>query len=167
MSSEAKPEAKPAEAPEKKKSGAGGIIALIIPAILSAGAAYGGTRAAVGKGGGGGGGHEEAKPEVHVKAPGPTQNLEPFLLTLKDEAGKAHPMKMTIAIEFDASLHEEPKNLIPRLRDAILSFLRTLTYEQISDQEHFEKIRTEMLEKCRHAGAPLAERILVTDFVIQ
>jgi hypothetical protein len=44
---------------------------------------------------------------------------------------------------------------------------RTLPLEQATDPAHVEKLRTELVERARRVGAVNAERILVTDFVIQ
>jgi flagellar basal body-associated protein FliL len=167
MSTEAKPEEKKtAEAPPAKKSGGPGILGILLPALIAGGAAFGGARVAAGHAPAAA--HAEPAEKHHVvKAPGPTQALEPFLVTVHDANHKGHPMKMTVAIEFDAQSHDDPKNLVPRLRDTILTYLRSVTYEQLVDGEHNEKMRTEMLERCRAAGAGSAEKILITDFVVQ
>jgi len=179
MSSEAKTDEKAegkdaaaAAAAPKKPSAIGGILKLVIPAIFAAGAAYGGTHFAAAKappaGGGHGGGDEHAPKVVHhAKPPGPTLPLEPFLVTLFDANKKSHPMKMTIAIEFDPTTHEDIKTFGPRIRDVVLTFLRNMTHEQATDPGYIEKLRTELIEKCQKAGAVTAERILVTDFVVQ
>ncbi len=76
-------------------------------------------------------------------------------------------MKMSIAVEFDAHTKEELKNFVPRIRDAILGYLRTLTHEQATDPAQVEKLRHELTALCKGAGAATAERIPVTDFVVQ
>ncbi|MBX3264982.1 MAG: flagellar basal body-associated FliL family protein, partial [Labilithrix sp.] len=80
---------------------------------------------------------------------------------------KPHPMKMSIAVEFAANTTEDLKSFVPRIRDAVLTYLRTVTHEQVTDPGHVEKMRADLLERCRAAGAGSAERILVTDFVVQ
>ncbi|MBX3206250.1 MAG: flagellar basal body-associated FliL family protein [Labilithrix sp.] len=170
MSTETKPTPPAPEAPAatpKKPSPIGGLFRILVPALLAAGAAYGGTRASAA--------HPPpaAAPEhapAHApssKPPGPTLPLEPFLMTLFDASKKPHPMKMSIAVEFDPHTTEDLKNLVPRIRDAVLTYLRTLTHEQVTDPAHVEKMRAELIERCRAAGANTAERILVTDFVVQ
>lgn len=157
----------------KKGGGAGGFFKILIPALLAAGASYGGTRYAkaqnaivVVKE------KEEAEhgKKRHEEAPGPTLSLEPFLLSVFDAQHKPHPMKLTVAVEFNAKAaggHDDPKLFMPRIRDAVLSYLRSMTYEQVTDPQHFSKIRVELLAHCKEVGAEQAEKILVTDFVIQ
>lgn len=168
-------EAKPAAAP-KKPSAVGGILKILIPAVLAAGASYGGTRYAkaqnaivVIKE------KEEAEhgKKRHEEPPGPTLTLEPFLLSVFDAQHKAHPMKMSVAVEFNAKAGGgehgggDPKTFQPRIRDAVLSYLRGMSYEDVTDREKFSKIRVELLAHCKEAGAEAAEKVLVTDFVIQ
>jgi flagellar basal body-associated protein FliL len=172
-----------APAAPKKPSAVGGILKVVFPALLAAGAAYGGTRFAAAKapapaaaaGSDHAGGHGDPHGESSAgrryipKPPGPTLPLDPFLVTLFDGNRKSHAMKMSVAIEFDPhpQTHDDPKTLVPRIRDAILAHLRTLTHEQVSDSAHLEKIRVDLLEKVRMAGAVDAEKVLVTDFVVQ
>ena len=138
---------------------------MVLPALFAAGAAFGGAKFA--------GGHHEAAPAASehvepVKPPGPTLNLEPFLLSVADGNKKVHPMKVTIAIEFDAKEKEEGlKSLTPRIRDSVLGFLRTVSYEETIDPAGGDKIRGDMLERLRTSGATTAEHVLITDLVIQ
>jgi flagellar basal body-associated protein FliL len=159
---------KPAPAPAAKGGGPG-LLGMLLPALFAAGAAFGGVKMA--------GGHHEAaaagEAAEAVKPPGPTLALDPFLLSISDANKKVHPMKVTIAIEFDAKEskgekgEEALKGLTPRIRDAVLGFLRTVTYEETIDPAGGDKIRADMLERVRGAGAPSAEHILITDLVIQ
>ena len=177
---ETKAEDKAADAPKKGGGGAvGNILKIVIPAILAAGASYGGTRyakaqnaIAVIKE------KEEAEhgKKHHEEPPGPTLTLEPFLLSVMDAQHKSHPMKMSVAVEFKAAgggggEHggggAEPKTFMPRIRDAVLTYLRSMTYEEISEPTHQQKIRVELLAHCKEAGVEQAEKILITDFVIQ
>ena len=140
---------------------------MLVPAILAAGAAYGETRAASAHGPAA----QASQPASHHLAPsrppGPTLPLEPFLVTLFDGARKTHPMKMSIAVEFDAQTKEDLKTFVPRIRDAVLAYLRTLSHEYVTDPANLEKIRSEIVERCRATGAVTAEKVLVTDFVVQ
>jgi flagellar basal body-associated protein FliL len=155
-------EAQKAAPPAPKPSTLGALLRIVLPAIFAAGAAYGGARGAAAHPSAA---HKEEKAEHH--APGPTVALEPFLVTLHDANHKTHPMKMTVAIEFDPKSHEDYKPYVPRLRDALLVHVRGLSYEQVVDSAHGEKLRAELLERCKHVGANGAEKVLITDFVIQ
>lgn len=144
------------------------ILRTLVPAALAAAAAYGGTRVAAAARGS----------EVHTqesapraagpsRPPGPTLSLDPFLVTVFDEGKKPHPMKVSIAVEFEAQTKDDLKMFVPRIRDAVLTYLRTLSHEQVADPAHMEKMRDEIVGRCRAAGATTAEKILVTDFVVQ
>ncbi len=139
----------------------------ILPAILAGGAAFGGAKfsaahaaAPVAE--------ESVKKHKEEKPPGPTINLEPFLLVTADEAKKSHAMKVTLAVEFGEGVKEDAlKNFTPRIRDAALSYLRTVSYEEAIDATKADKLREDLLEKFQKAGASDAERVLVTDLVVQ
>jgi flagellar basal body-associated protein FliL len=160
--SETKEKEKPAQA-----GGSGPrLLGMMLPAVFAAAAAFGGAKVA--------GGHPaSATPaaehvEHEAKPPGPTLALEPFLLTVVDANKKSHPMKVTIAIEFDASEKEEAlKALTPRIRDASLGYLRTLSHEEVIDPAGGDKLRSEMLEHLRASGATSAQHVLITDLVVQ
>jgi flagellar basal body-associated protein FliL len=152
---------------EKPQARGGGpsLIAMVLPAVFAAAAAFGGAKVA-------GAHHAPAAASAeHAEAPkppGPTLALEPFLLAVADTNRKAHPMKVTIAIEFDALEKEEAlKGLTPRIRDAALGYLRTLSYEAAIDPAGGDKLRSELLERVRTSGTPSAEHVLITDLVIQ
>lgn len=157
-----------APAPAKKGGAIAMVLGIVLPALLSAGGAFGGVKAA-GHAGGGGAAHAPEPEKRHTpRPPGPTIALEPFLVSIPDAAKKAHPMKLTVAVEFEATAKEdEIKNYMPRIRDAILTYIRQLSYEQAIDQEHAHKFREELLERVHKSGAVAAERVLVTDLVSQ
>lgn len=169
MTTDAKP-AKPAiaAAPSEptKPSAIGGLLRILVPALLAAGAAYGGTRAATARAAGPAP-QEAASHAPAQQPPGPTLPLDPFLVTLFDVGKKPHPMKMSIAVEFDAHTKEDLKTFVPRIRDAVLAYLRMLSHEQVTDPAYVEKMRGDLIERCKAAGATGAEKILVTDFVVQ
>lgn len=157
-----------AAAPSKPKGGAlGMIIGIVVPGLLSVAGSFGGARAASH---GGAAPHAEVVPahRPEPKPPGPTVALDPFLVTVVDASRKSHPMKLTVAVEFEATAKEDAvKPFTPRIRDAILAYMRTLSYEDAVDQEHSVKLRTDLLERVHKAGAIGAERVLITDLVSQ
>ena len=59
------------------------------------------------------------------------------------------------------------KALTPRLRDAVLGYLRRLTYEELSDPAASDQLRSELIFRVRAVGANGAERVLITDLVVQ
>ena len=156
MSDEKKPEEK---APAAKKSSP---IGMILPAILAGAAAFGGAKFAPVRAAQAEPAHAEEKP------PGPTMQLEPFLVSIFDAEKRQHAMKMTIAVELDHNTKEEAlRTYVPRARDACLSYLRSESFEQVTETEHAEKVRKELVSKLKEAGVAGVERILITDFVVQ
>lgn len=154
----------PAAAAPPKASKGLGVLGIILPALFAGGAAFGGARAA--------GGHTTKTVIVETpaapKPPGPTLPLEPFLVTLAEANGKAHAMKVVLAIEFSSLTKEEViKPLTPRVRDGALTYLRTLSWDTASDRSKIDTIRNELLEAVKKSGASTAERVLITDLVIQ
>ena len=101
MSDEPKKDDETAKKPEPKKKGGSAalIIGILVPALASAGAAFGAVKIT------NKGPQKEHIVEVVVhkemKPTGPTLNLEPFLVNVPDEKKKAHPFKLTIAVEFE------------------------------------------------------------------
>jgi len=136
---------------------------IVLPAMLAAGGAFGGAKIAAA--------HAAGPQIVEVKvekAPGPTLALAPFLVMTEDEAHKTHPVKLTLAVEFDAKAkEEETKELQPRIRDAVLTYLRGASFDDLTDAKVAEKTRGEILETIKKSGAADAQRILITDFVVQ
>lgn len=169
---------KKAEAPadaEKKKGGGGAAMAIgiVLPALLAGGAAFAGAKIAVAKashGAAAGGAHggEHAAPATPPEPPGPTLTLEPFLMVTMDAQRRVHPMRVAIAVEFTtATPQESTAAFTPRIRDAALVYLRALTYENATNTERMEHMRTDLLRSFREAGAATAQRVLVTDLVVQ
>jgi flagellar basal body-associated protein FliL len=119
--------------------------------------------------------HELVVSPTHVepsKPPGPTLPLDAFLLNIPDTNRKPHPTKVTMAVEFadDSKVAKDEaalKALIPRLRDAVLGYLRRLTYEELSDPAASDQLRSELIFRVRAVGANGAERVLITDLVVQ
>ncbi|NUO53433.1 MAG: flagellar basal body-associated FliL family protein [Polyangiaceae bacterium] len=159
--SDPKAEVAPA-APKPSKSGLiGALIGGVLSAGISGGAAYGGARAASS--------HEAPVIEVvAAKPPGATIALEPFVAHVADADGKQRALKLTLAVELRHEASEDEfKPFIPRVRDATLSYVRGLSYEQLQGDEGMETIRKDLLEKFQALGVHGAERILVTDFITQ
>jgi flagellar basal body-associated protein FliL len=164
-----KEESKGADVSAKRSSP--NVLMLILPAALAGAAAFGGVRFATAHAAGPTGQAEQHAVAV-LPPPGPTVALDPFLVVTLDAQKKTHAMKVTLAVEFEASGKEEGKDdalkgFVPRIRDAALSYLRLMTYEDAMDTNHSDKMRTDLLEKFRAAGAAGATRVLVTDLVVQ
>jgi flagellar protein FliL len=152
-----------APADKGKKSGVVGVVvALVVTAVLSGGAAYGGARAASGPPK-----HEEPK-VVIAKPPGPTIQLDPFVVNVSSADGKPHAVKLTIAIELGHTEKEDAfKVFVPRVRNTTLGYLRGLTFEDLADRGKVEAIRNDLRERIHNVGAIQADQILITDLLTQ
>jgi flagellar basal body-associated protein FliL len=159
---EAKKAAAAAAATTPPKGGKGGIFALILPALLAGGAAFGGARIS--------GGPPPAPHVVEAAAsepPGPTVALDPFLVSIP-EGQRSHVLKLTLAVELKhLAKEEEFRAYVPRIRDATLTYLRSLTFEEASNSEHLEQLRADIRERLKTIGATAVENVLITDFVTQ
>jgi flagellar basal body-associated protein FliL len=157
---------KPAEAAPTKK-GSFNPVALLLPALLAGGAAFGGVKFSAAHAAGSAGPVEHAA-VAEVSPPGPTVALDAFLVLTPDAAKKMHAMKLTIAVEFSDKAKEETlKSYTPRIRDAALGYLRLLSYEDALDSSKTDKVRVDLLERFRQVGATSAQRVLITDLVLQ
>lgn len=147
-------------APAAGPSAAARAVTMLLPALIAGLAAFGGARfgtparAADGKAG------EAPAP------PGPTVPLDPFLVTL--QSGQVpHVLKMTMVLELKKGENPDTiKALVPHIRDATLSYLRSLRFEEAASNDHQEAMRAKLRERCAALGAPV-ERVLITDFVTQ
>jgi flagellar basal body-associated protein FliL len=154
--------------PVPAKKGSTSVAALLLPALLAGGAAFGGSKLSAAHAASGGPTASAEHAAAPVGPPGPTVALDPFLVLIQDVNKKAHPMKVTIAIEFTESAKEETlKSFTPRIRDATLGYLRLISYEDALDSAKTEKFRAEILERCKAVGASSAARVLITDLVVQ
>ncbi len=159
-------ETEQAKPPEEKpaKKGLPAAVTLLVTALIAGGGAFGGAKLSAARA-------STPQPVEHVVTappPGPTITLEPFVLVTPDATKKMHAMKVSLAVEFEEKVKEETlKSFTPRIRDAILNYLRSLNYEDAVDSGKSEKIRAELLEKLRAVGAVAANRVLITDLVVQ
>lgn len=149
---------------EGKKKGGGGIVGMILPAILAGAASFGGSFF---------GGAQPAPAEASEsvqdnKLPGPTYALNPFVLNVQDKDGAAHPAKLTFAIELKHGVAPESFEVfVPRVRDTYLTYLRTMTFEEMRDGKSKVKLTEDLLAATHKLGAEDASQVLVQDFVIQ
>jgi flagellar basal body-associated protein FliL len=107
-------------------------------------------------------GHGEGEKIVSVEIP-------PIVVDLRDADGRIRHLKVGLAAELgDAVNVEEFKLVSPRGREATLSYLRSLTFEEVSDPARYAGIKDEISKRMIDAiGADKVHRILLVDFVLQ
>ena len=95
--------------------------------------------------------------------------LDSIVIDLRESSGELHHLKVGVALELKSSFHgEEFKRYEPRVRDATISYLRTLTFEEVTAPANLERIRTTLGERVAVAiGHGNVRRVLFTDFVAQ
>ena len=74
--------------------------------------------------------------------------LDPIIVDVREANGEMHHLKVGIAVELGVGVPEEEfKKLIPRMRDAAISFLRGLPFDDIASPQKFDAIRNELGER--------------------
>jgi flagellar basal body-associated protein FliL len=95
--------------------------------------------------------------------------IAPIVVDLRDSDGRIRHLKVGMAAELDETVNaEEFKLLSPRGREATLSYLRSLTFEEVSDPAKYASIKDEISKRMIESiGADKVHRILLVDFVLQ
>jgi flagellar protein FliL len=141
------------------------ILGMVVPPILAGAASYAGSLM----------GAQQAiaappadSAAADVEAPGPTVRMAPFVLSMTDEEGQPHAMKVTLAVELkrDAS-DTDFASYVPRARDAVIRVLRGLTFEEATNKSTHQKLRERLLDELHVLGAEQAENVWFIDFVVQ
>jgi flagellar basal body-associated protein FliL len=91
------------------------------------------------------------------------------VVDLRDSDGRIRHLKVGMAAELAETVSvEEFKLVMPRGREAILSYLRSLTFEEVSDPARYVGIKDELSKHVMEAvGAERMHRVLLVDFVLQ
>jgi flagellar basal body-associated protein FliL len=107
-----------------------------------------------------GGGHLEKITSVAFPA---------VVVDLRDQDERIRHLKVAINAEIpDTTAEEEFKLYMPRGREAILTYLRSLNYEEVSDPKQYETIKEELSKRVIEAVGPKrVKRVLLVEFVSQ
>jgi len=107
-------------------------------------------------------GKKEGEKIVSVEIP-------PIVVDLRDADGRIRHLKVGMAAELAETVNvEEFKLVSPRGREATLSYLRSLTFEEVSDPAKYASIKDEISKRMIDSiGADKVHRILLVDFVLQ
>lgn len=105
-----------------------------------------------------------AAPEKFVSA-----DISPIVVDLRDADGRLRHLKVGMAAELAETANvDEFKLFAPRGREASLSYLRSLTFEEVSDPKRYALIKEELAKGFTEAvGVHRVHRVLLIDFVLQ
>ncbi len=95
--------------------------------------------------------------------------LAPFIIDTRDADGMTHHVKVAVSIELkDGVPDADFRPYVPRGREAAIAYLRSQTFEELTNPARFEEVRGELSKRIIEAvGASRASRVLVIDFVGQ
>ncbi len=112
---------------------------------------------------------EEGEGEKGKKESHGLTSLDAVVVDLRDTSGETHHLKIAVAIEVKAEIpEEEAKVFVMRAKDAEITYLRTLSYEEVTDHAKFESIRKELSARVLKAfGKKHSKKMLITEYVVQ
>jgi flagellar basal body-associated protein FliL len=115
------------------------------------------------------GGHESKGKKGPASEKIVSVEIPPIVVDLRDADGRIRHLKVGLAAELGEAVNvEEFKLVSPRGREATLSYLRSLTFEDVSDPARYAGIKDEISKRMIDAiGADKVHRILLVDFVLQ
>lgn len=95
-------------------------------------------------------------------------SLDPFVVNLSDPKARRY-LKLKIEIELDSPAGKErATKATPKLRDAVIMMLTSLTFEEVMSPEGKFRIRDELLESFTQILKPeKVKNIYFTEFVVQ
>ena len=95
--------------------------------------------------------------------------FHPLVVDVRDKSGIIHHIKVGLTIELDAKVKkEEFDKLQPRGRAAAIVHLRAKSFEQLTEPSLFEVVTKDLNDRIVQAmGEQNAERVIITDFVVQ
>jgi flagellar basal body-associated protein FliL len=108
---------------------------------------------------------ENAEPE---DIPPPLE-LEGIVVDVRDSEGSPHHIKIGLAIELTPdAVPDHVKNLMPRGREAVISYLRSQSFDELTGPKRFPTVSHELsTEVTRAFGKKRVARVVITDFVSQ
>ena len=98
-----------------------------------------------------------------------TYDIPSVVVDLRDGDNRIRHLKVGLTAELgEHTPMEEFKLTVPRAREAAITFLRSLSFEEVSDPQHFTAIKDELGKRIIEAlGEEHVHRIVLTDFVVQ
>lgn len=97
------------------------------------------------------------------------QAFAPIVVDVKNKRGEMHHMRVGITAELGEKVtKEEFERFQPRGREAAISYLRSKSFEELTEPSEFESITKQLNERVIHTlGERRCSRVVVTDYVAQ
>jgi len=115
--------------------------------------------------------HGEEEAEEKSEKGGHIAPLDSLVVDVHDEGGENHHVKVGLALEIGGEpINEEEwkAEVVPKARDACISYLRSLKYDEASSSAKFETIRAELQERISKAvKKPKVKHVFFIDYVVQ
>ncbi len=155
------------EAPSGKSSKGLVVVVLVAAVVLGGGAAAAGAvvamRVATSQGA-----PQPSASASEEKVLG-TVDFASLVVDIHAADGTSHHLRVTLSAEVPPEVaKEDMQNLTPRGREASIGYLRSLSYEEATAPQSFEKIKAELSKRIIEAiGEKRIAAVVVTDFVVQ
>jgi hypothetical protein len=114
--------------------------------------------------------HAESKEDDHSPPEKVVSvTFDPIVIDVREKRGDLHHLKVGLAAELKEGVAEADfKLVIPRGREVALTYLRTLSFQDVTDPEMYGTIKEELAKRVTEAvGKNRVHRILLIDFVAQ
>ena len=145
----------------KKKSGGLNIVGLLITAALAGGAGFGGSLMSIPA-------PDDGEAGALNKLPGESIALDAFVLTMTSSGGDPKAAKVQLTLELNRDTTAEAFQVfVPRVRDALLSYLRSQKFENLANNKRQRIMAKEMLDAVHAVGGEAVAAVLVQDLVVQ
>lgn len=98
-----------------------------------------------------------------------TATFEPLIVDVMDSDGMAHHLKVGLSAELaEGVTADEFKLLMPRGREAAITYLRSLSFEDVTSPKKYGRLKRELIRNVTKAiGENKLHRLLIVDFVAQ
>ncbi len=166
------------EQPKKVEKSPKRLVGILVISVLSASAAVAGTlfgprliahRAAAAEATSEISDAGKASEDSSEAEPNNPQAFAPIVVDVKNKRGEMHHMRVGITIELtDKATKEEFERYQPRGREAAIGYLRSKTFDELTEASEFENIAKQLNETITRAmGERRCNRVVITDFVAQ
>ena len=101
--------------------------------------------------------------------PSNPQAFAPIVVDVKNRKGEMHHMRVGVTVELGEKVtKEEFERFQPRGRETAIAFLRSKSFEELTEPTEFENVTKQLNERVIHAmGERRCSRVVITDFVAQ